>query len=130
MVLHLMVLKTNKIYIQARVQPHSSNIHTQGDMVYDTHTYLLSEGDDRFIRSPMYHFYRVEYKNCPADAEAKFYASLPPKKSFIEKILDKFENFMMDFSTRDINEFLSQSQDRFDLEQREKKVMMGNYRAV
>ena len=37
---------------------------------------------------------------------------------------------MMDFSTRDINEFLSQSKDRFDLEQREKKVMMGNYRVV
>ena len=77
-----------------------------------------------------YHFYRVEYKNCPADAEAKFYASLPPKKSFIEKILDKFENFMMDFSMRDVNEYLSQSHNRYDLEQREKRVMRGDFKLV
>ena len=67
------------------------------------------------------------------DAEYHYYKNFAIKEKkpgFIHRILDKFENFMMDFSTRDINEFLSQSQDRFDLEQREKKVMMGNYRAV
>ena len=67
------------------------------------------------------------------DAEYHYYKNFAIKEKkpgFINRILDKFENFMMDFSTRDINEFLSQSQDRFDLEQREKKVMMGNYRVV
>ena len=37
---------------------------------------------------------------------------------------------MMDFSMRDVNEYLSQSQNRYDLEQREKRVMRGDFKLV
>ena len=67
------------------------------------------------------------------DAEYHYYknfASKEKKPGFIHRILDKFENFMMDFSMRDVNEFLSNSQNRYELEQREYKVMRGDFKLV
>ena len=67
------------------------------------------------------------------DAEYHYYKNFAVKKNkpgFINRILDKFENFMMDFSMRDVNEYLSQSQNRYDLEQRERRVMRGDFKLV
>ena len=67
------------------------------------------------------------------DAEYHYYKNFAIKEkklSFIHRILDKFENFMMDFSMRDVNEYLSQSQNRYDLEQRERRVMRGDFKLV
>ena len=67
------------------------------------------------------------------DAEYHYYknfASKEKKPGIIHRILDKFENFMMDFSMRDVNEFLSNSQNRYELEQREYKVMRGDFKLV
>ena len=60
----------------------------------------------------------------------KNFAIKEKKPGFINRMFDKFENFMMDFSMRDVNEYLSQSQNRYDLEQREKRVMRGDFKLV
>jgi len=81
----------------------------------------------------MYKFYRTEYRQNMHDAEYHYYknfASKEKKPGIIHRILDKFENFMMDFSMRDVNEFLSNSQNRYELEQREYKVMRGDFKLV
>ena len=67
------------------------------------------------------------------DAEYHYYKNFAIKEKkpgFIHRILEKFENFMMDFSMRDVNEYLSQSQNRYDLEQRERRVMRGDFKLV
>ena len=97
------------------------------------HLSLLGADRDQFLSSPMYKFYKTEYRQNMHDAEYHYYKNFAIKEKkpgFIIRILDKFENFMMDFSTRDVNEFLSQSQNRFELEQREKAVMRGDFKLV
>ena len=102
--------------------------------MHDTHHLsLLGADQDQFLSSPMYKFYKTEYRQNMHDAEYHYYKNFAVKKNkpgFINRILDKFENFMMDFSMRDVNEFLSQSQNRFELEQREKAVMRGDFKLV
>lgn len=93
-----------------------------------SHAYCLKRADEEFLSSPMYKFYRTEYSNLH-DAQYHWQVNYAPKPKknlifeFINSILGKFENMMLDLSMRDINSYLSQATNRFDLENRQKKVM-------
>jgi hypothetical protein len=72
---------------------------------------------------------RAEYRNL-SDAEEAFhnYQSRRKKPSLFSRIKNAltFDSFKMDVTFSSVHEYLSQSKDRFDLEQRERKIMRGN----
>ena len=72
---------------------------------------------------------RAEYRNL-SDAEEAFhsYQSRKEKPSLFSRIKNAltFDSFKMDVTFSSVHEYLSQSRDRFDLEQRERKIMRGN----
>ena len=75
---------------------------------------------------------RAEYKNLP-DAQEAFYGYQSARKkssiwSKLKTIFD-FPSFTMgSITNKSIEEYLSQSRDLHDLEQRERKIMSGNMR--
>ena len=75
---------------------------------------------------------RAEYKQIH-DAEEAFYKyqqATKPKYSLLSRIKDWFKifKFDMNFTQKQIEEYLSHSRDHYDLEQRERKVMNGEMR--
>ena len=75
---------------------------------------------------------RAEYKQI-SDAETAFYRyqqSHKPKYSLLSRIKGWFKifKFDMNFTQKQIEEYLSHSRDHYDLEQRERKVMNGEMR--
>ena len=76
---------------------------------------------------------RAEYRNL-SDAEQAFYQYKSEKEksklTLIEKIRNWFKifKFDMNFTQKQIEDYLSRSRDHYDLEQREKNVMNGNVR--
>ena len=72
---------------------------------------------------------RAEYRNL-SDAEEAFhsYQSRKEKPSLFSRIKNAltFDSFKMDVTFSSVHDYLSQSKDRFDLEQRERKIMRGN----
>ena len=81
-------------------------------------------------RSSLFNRSRIEHIDEENTDQFKLLYGDLSDSSSLNRILDKFENFMMDFSMRDVNEYLSQSQNRYDLEQREKRVMRGDFKLV
>ena len=75
---------------------------------------------------------RAEYRNT-ADAEQAFTLykqARKPKYSLLSKLKSIFTifKFDMNFTQKQIDEYLSHSRDHYDLEQRERKVMNGEMR--
>jgi len=72
---------------------------------------------------------RAEYRNL-SDAEEAFhnYQSKGRKPSLLSRIKNAltFDTFKMDVTFLSVHQYLSQSRDRFDLEQRERNIMRGN----
>ena len=75
---------------------------------------------------------RAEYRNL-ADAEQAFELykqNRQPKYSLLKRLLSIFSylKFDMNFTQKSIEDYLSKSRDHYDLEEREKKIMRGNFR--
>ena len=75
---------------------------------------------------------RAEYKQLH-DAEEAFYnyrQATQPKYSLLSRLKSIFTifKFDMNFTQKSIEEYLSKSRDHYDLEEREKKIMRGNFR--
>ena len=74
---------------------------------------------------------RAEYKQLH-DAQEAFskYQQQTPKYSLFDRIKSWFAifKFDMNFTEKQINDYLSQSRDHYDLEQRERKVMQRQLR--
>lgn len=72
---------------------------------------------------------RAEYRNL-SDAEEAFhsYQSRREKPSLFSRIKNAltFDSFKIDVTFSSVHDYLSQSKDRFDLEQRERNIMRGN----
>ena len=82
--------------------------------------------------SPMYNFFKNEYKEVPDQLYAyhQYKSHLQPEPTLLEIIKNWFKifKFDMNFTQKQIEDYLSHSRDHYDLEQRERNVMNGNVR--
>ena len=82
--------------------------------------------------SSMYPFFKAEFKQVPDQLYeySKYKSKLQPKPTLLETIKNWFKifKFDMNFTQKQIEDYLSRSRDHYDLEQRERNVMNGNVR--
>lgn len=82
--------------------------------------------------SPMYNFFKNEYKEVHDQLYAyhQYKSHLQPEPTLLEIIKNWFKifKFDMNFTQKQIDDYLSRSRDHYDLEQRERNVMNGNVR--
>jgi len=82
--------------------------------------------------SSMYPFFKAEFKQVSDQlyAFSNYKSKLQSKPTLLEIIKNWFKifKFDMNFTQKQIDDYLSRSRDHYDLEQREKNVMNGNVR--
>ena len=82
--------------------------------------------------SSMYPFFKAEYKEVHDQLYAfhNYKSKQQPEPTLLEIIKNWFKifKFDMNFTQKQIDEYLSRSRDHYDLEQRERNVMNGNVR--
>ena len=82
--------------------------------------------------SSMYPFFKAEYKEVHDQlyAFSNYKSKTQPKPTLLEIIKNWFKifKFDMNFTQKQIEDYLSRSRDHYDLEQRERNVMNGNVR--
>ena len=82
--------------------------------------------------SSMYPFFKAEYKEVHDQLYAfhTYKSKQQPEPALLEIIKNWFKifKFDMNFTQKQIEDYLSHSRDHYDLEQRERNVMNGNVR--
>ena len=82
--------------------------------------------------SSMYPFFKAEYKQVHDQLYAfhNYKSKQQPEPTLLEIIKNWFKifKFDMNFTQKQIEDYLSHSRDHYDLEQRERNVMNGNVR--
>ena len=82
--------------------------------------------------SSMYPFFKAEYKEVHDQLYAfhHYKSKQQPEPTLLEIIKNWFKifKFDMNFTQKQIEDYLSHSRDHYDLEQRERNVMNGNVR--
>ena len=82
--------------------------------------------------SSMYPFFKAEYKQVPDQLYAfhNYKSAQQPKITLLNRVKNMFTifRFDMNFTQKQIDEYLSHSRDHYDLEQRERNVNFNNVR--